>query len=60
MTPQPTPKPTLSVVAPCFNEADGLHAFHERVSAACAAALGADGSWEIVLINDGGHISRLI
>jgi dolichol-phosphate mannosyltransferase len=39
----------LSVVAPCFNEADNLAEFHRRVSAVCAGLR----SWELVLVNDG-------
>ncbi len=41
----------LSVVAPCFNEAETLFELHRRVSLACQAAIGAD--YEIVLVNDG-------
>lgn len=40
----------LSVVAPCFNEAEGLREFHRRTAAMC---LGLGTSYEIVLINDG-------
>jgi glycosyltransferase involved in cell wall biosynthesis len=39
----------LSVVAPCFNEVDGLNEFHRRVSAACERLA----SWELILVNDG-------
>jgi polyisoprenyl-phosphate glycosyltransferase len=46
-----TPPPRLSVVAPCFNEADGLTEFCCRVVEACEAIVGA--SYEIVLVNDG-------
>ncbi len=41
----------VSVVAPCFNEAEGLAEFHRRVTTACVAAIGL--SYEIVLVNDG-------
>jgi polyisoprenyl-phosphate glycosyltransferase len=41
----------LSVVAPCYNEAEGLGEFHRRVSASCRTAVGED--YEIVLVNDG-------
>ena len=41
----------LSVVAPCYNEADGLTELHRRLSAACRGAVGED--YEIVLVNDG-------
>ena len=43
--------PALSVVAPCFDEADGLHAFHDRITAAARKTTGR--SYEIVLVNDG-------
>lgn len=41
----------LSVVAPCYNEQDGLAEFHRRVTAVAAACAGDD--YEIVLVNDG-------
>ena len=41
----------LSVVAPCFNESEGLTAFYERVTAACENTV--ESSYEIVLVNDG-------
>lgn len=44
-------RPALSVVIPCYNEAECLEALHARVSAAAHAAVGAD--HEIVLVNDG-------
>ena len=44
-------RPLVSVVAPCFNEAEGLREFHRRAGAACRAAVGE--SYEIVLVNDG-------
>jgi dolichol-phosphate mannosyltransferase len=43
--------PRLSVVVPCYNEADGLAELHRRVSAAASAASGGD--YELVLVNDG-------
>jgi glycosyltransferase involved in cell wall biosynthesis len=39
----------LSVVAPCFNEADNLIEFHRRVAAVCNGL----GAWELILVNDG-------
>jgi dolichol-phosphate mannosyltransferase len=39
----------LSVVAPCFNEAENLLEFHRRVSAVCRGI----GAWELILVNDG-------
>ena len=48
----PAPRPlALSVVAPCFNEEEGLTEFWRRTTLACEAAVGQ--SYEIVLINDG-------
>lgn len=44
-------RPMVSVVAPCFNEEEGVREFHRRVSDACRAAAGE--SYEIVLVNDG-------
>ncbi len=42
--------PTLSVVAPCFNEEGVLHELYRRISAVLD---GAGESWELVLVNDG-------
>lgn len=41
----------LSVVAPCYNEQDGLAELHKRLSAVCCQVSGGD--YEIVLVNDG-------
>lgn len=41
----------LSVVAPCYNEAESLQELYRRVSAVCRNTMGAD--YEIVLVNDG-------
>jgi dolichol-phosphate mannosyltransferase len=41
----------LSIVAPCYNEADALSAFVGRATAAAEAAVGK--SYELILINDG-------
>jgi dolichol-phosphate mannosyltransferase len=41
----------LSVVIPCFNEIDGIGELYRRVTAVCRGV--ADGSYEIVLVNDG-------
>ncbi|MCQ8241348.1 glycosyltransferase family 2 protein [Rhizosaccharibacter radicis] len=43
-------RPVLSVVVPCFNEAEVLPAFHARLSAVMEA-LGE--TWELVCVNDG-------
>jgi polyisoprenyl-phosphate glycosyltransferase len=45
------PNCSLSVVAPCYNEAAGLTELHRRVSAVCRQTVG--DSYELVLINDG-------
>jgi glycosyltransferase involved in cell wall biosynthesis len=42
---------TLSVVAPCFNEADSLPEFYRRVREACCST--PSKSYEIVLVDDG-------
>ena len=44
-------RPRLSVVVPCFDEADGLGELHARVTAACRDAVGED--YEFLLVNDG-------
>jgi dolichol-phosphate mannosyltransferase len=49
MTAQPSP--ALSVVIPCYNEADGLAELHRRVSTAARGCFGED--HEIVLVDDG-------
>src|SRR5262245_61646401 len=41
----------LSVVAPCFNEEEGLSEFYRRTSAACQASVGT--AYEVVLVDDG-------
>lgn len=41
----------LSVVIPCYNEADGLLELHRRISEVCRATVEDD--YELVLINDG-------
>jgi dolichol-phosphate mannosyltransferase len=41
----------LSIVAPCYNEADGLPAFVERMSQAAQASVGP--AYELILVNDG-------
>lgn len=43
--------PRVSVVAPCFNEAEGLQEFYRRCSKACSGAVG--GNHEIILVDDG-------
>ncbi len=45
------PRPALSIVIPCHNEAACLDPLHARVAAAATAAVGDD--HEIVLVNDG-------
>jgi glycosyltransferase involved in cell wall biosynthesis len=44
-------RPSLSVVIPCFNEADGLGELHRRLTAICHKFAGSD--WEAVLVDDG-------
>ncbi len=45
------PSPRLSIVAPCFNEEEGLEEFYRRMSAAAKEVTGSD--YELVLLNDG-------
>lgn len=45
------PCPKLSVVVPCYNEAEGLGALRERLLAVCEQV--ADVDFEIVLVDDG-------
>ncbi len=45
------PQLALSVVAPCYNEAEGLALFTARTAAACESVVG--DAYEIVLVNDG-------
>ena len=49
--PVATPRPGLSVVVPCFNEAAVLEILHARLTAACRAA--AVPSYELILVDDG-------
>ncbi len=44
-------RPRLSVVIPCYNEAEVLGEMERRLIPVCEAAVGAD--YEIVLVNDG-------
>ncbi|MGO4196331.1 glycosyltransferase family 2 protein [Rhizobium sp. YAF28] len=44
-------KTKLSIVAPCYNEAEGLSEFCRRAKAAAEAVAG--GSFEIILVDDG-------
>jgi dolichol-phosphate mannosyltransferase len=44
-------RPLLSIVAPCFNEEQGLAEFHRRMTAAAQNTVGSD--YELVLLNDG-------
>jgi polyisoprenyl-phosphate glycosyltransferase len=43
--------PRLSIVAPCYNEEEGLEEFHRRMSTAAQDTVGAD--YELILLNDG-------
>ena len=48
---EPARRPRVSVVVPCFNEADGLGELYERATSACTEVVGDD--YELVLVNDG-------
>jgi len=41
----------LSVVVPCYNEEEGVHELHRRVTAVCQSCVGI--AYELVLVNDG-------
>lgn len=43
-------RPTLSVIAPCFNEEGVLHELYRRI---CLVLDASGVSWELVLVNDG-------
>jgi polyisoprenyl-phosphate glycosyltransferase len=43
--------PRLSIVAPCYNEGQGLEEFHRRMTAAARNTVGSD--YELILLNDG-------
>ena len=43
--------PRLSIVAPCYNEEEGLEEFHRRMTAAAENTVGSD--YELILLNDG-------
>jgi polyisoprenyl-phosphate glycosyltransferase len=45
--------PRLSIVAPCYNEQQGLEEFHRRITAAAQDAVG--GNYELILLNDGSN-----
>jgi len=56
LTPRPGVTPSISVVAPAYNEQEVLEVFYERVSKVLQDT-GAE--YEIVLVNDGSHDSTL-
>jgi glycosyltransferase involved in cell wall biosynthesis len=45
------PEPSLSIVAPCYNEMAVLSEFHRRASAVARSILGSD--YELILVDDG-------
>ncbi len=49
------PQITLSIVAPCYNEAEGLPAFVERMVKAALTSVGE--GFELILVNDGSRDS---
>ena len=46
-------RPQLSIVAPCYNEEEGLEEFHRRITAAAIDTVGTD--YELILLNDGSN-----
>lgn len=49
---QNTQPPTISIIAPCFNEAATLPEFYRRVSESMQKL---EETWELVLVDDGSH-----
>ena len=47
--------PVFSVVVPCFNEAIGILALHDRLTGVMSAL----GSWEVIYVNDGSQDETL-
>ena len=41
----------LSIVAPCYNEEQGIEEFHRRATEAATAVAGDD--YELIIVNDG-------
>lgn len=50
LSPATMPAPTLSVVVPCYNEQESIHACHEKLTAVLSAL---NESYEIVYVDDG-------
>ncbi len=50
-------RPALSVVVPCFNEANGIDAFHSRIVAAMEVV---EETWELIYVNDGSSDRTLV
>lgn len=46
----------VSIVVPCYNEADGLNYFWVRL---CSVMTGISSSWEVIFINDGSRDNTL-
>jgi glycosyltransferase involved in cell wall biosynthesis len=55
MNATPQSRPNLSVVVPCFDEAEVLLSAHERITRACRACVAA--SYEIIYVDDGSRDS---
>jgi len=51
--------PVLSVVSPCYNEAEGLAEFVRQVSGVLDKLDLPEGGWEIILVNDGSRDESL-
>jgi len=51
--------PTISIVSPLYNEAEGLAEFVRQITAVMDP-LALDSGWELVLVNDGSRDASLL
>lgn len=50
----------VSVIVPAYNEAEGIAAFHRRLTAAMNGAMARLGAWEVIYVNDGSRDDTLL
>ena len=58
-----TRPPTLSIVVPLYNERENIDPLHAEIASAMSAFDGAEGSWEVIYVDDGstdGTYERLL
>ncbi len=58
-----TRSPTLSIVVPLYNERENVDPLHAEIASAMSAFDGAEGSWEVIYVDDGstdGTYERLL